>query len=119
MIINEIPIRSKSSSDSPRPWYEHDITSEGIRPHTANQKGQDRSSNSRIQISYEVTQAHADSLAHEATWIYGVDLEGTYFFLPGSTTDGTGEVPAEIDAHLGFYYPSEDRLDLLVFVEEE
>lgn len=113
MIINEIPIRSKSSTDSPRPWYEHDITSEGIRSHIANQKGQDRSSNSRIQINHAVTQAHADSLAHEATWVYGVDLAGNYFFVP------EGEVPDEIDAHLGFYYPSEDRLDLLVFVEEE
>ncbi len=111
MIVNTIPIFSRSSVDDPRPWFVLDHNAAGISCPVGNQGRQDRRTAARIPVNFGVTASHPRVEARTEIWIYGVDLRGVYFFAPESDT------PEVIIAHLAFYYPLEDRLDMLEFVE--
>ncbi len=111
MIINRIPIRSRASLEDPRPWFVLDQNALGIFCPVGNQGGLDRRSVVRIPVNFGLTASHPREAARAEIWIYGIDLGGVYFFAPESDT------PSIIMAHLAFYYPLEDRLDMLEFVE--
>ena len=77
----------------------------------ANHGRQDRKSNGRIPINLGIVQAHPIPESRVRHWVYGIHLDGTYFFMPDD------EMPGEIMAHLGIYNPLTDTLRLLEFQE--
>ena len=111
MHIERTPIKSQSDISRPHPWFEFDVSSAGISVSKGNSKGINRSDTTRINIGLALVNSHPDEATHSELWIYGLDLDGKYFFRPHSQT------PAEISAHLGFYNPELDELELLEFVE--
>tara|TARA_R110002051_G_scaffold318862_2_gene401965 strand:+ start:304 stop:642 length:339 start_codon:yes stop_codon:yes gene_type:complete len=111
MQIKRTPIKSQSDISNARPWFEFDISSAGIAVSKGNSQGINRVSYKRINIGHALVNSHQDAATHSELWIYGLDMDGVYFFRPHS------ETPAEIIAHLGFYNPDLDELELLEFVE--
>lgn len=110
--VTRIPIKSKKSSEHPGAWFEIDFNGESIRSRNANCGGVERPQSTRIPINYGLTRQHPEPDRLDARWVYGIDLDGNYFF---KHEDDVGSV---IMAHLAFYYPAEDRLEILEFIED-
>lgn len=112
MDIKKRRIRSNSSIKSDQPWFDLEFTGGVMRATAANYKGKEVSvAQSPIPINFGVTQAHSNPEYRDGKWIYGVNFDGTYFFLPWQ------ECPSVFLAHLAVYDPLIDELAIWEFIE--
>jgi hypothetical protein len=118
MHVERLAILSHEGLDNSDPWFELDWDGEGVCVTKGNCHHHDRASSTRVPINFGLTSSHPNS---HVDWIYGVTLEGEYFFKAGDDTDFWDSLsePNVIEAHLGFYRPATDTLRLLEFCQCE
>lgn len=111
MIIKYNFIKSVKLLSDPRGWYEIDLNELGISCPVANHNLKFTPSSIRFPINFGVTRAHGDPLKRDCEWIYGVDLDGNFFFKSAR------DCPEVILAHLAGYLPLTDTLTINKFIE--
>ena len=110
--LKRTPIRSQRALTSPKPWFEFAFDGVNVQVFYSNCFHERREGHSLQLISLSRCQAHPDPKCRDSEWVYGIDMDGAYFFKP------TWELPKKMMAHLGIYRPWLDEFELLEFVEE-
>ena len=110
--VKWIPILSNPDLASPRPWYVLEYDRQILRVTSGNQRGSERRHTAGMPVNLNIVNAHPTVEYRSEMWTFGVSLAGEFFFCPVS------ECERFVDAHLGFYYPLDDRLELFEFIDE-
>lgn len=119
MIVKRRPILTRKDIARGEPWFEFavDAVNDRVEVVEANCFKADvvrrRDPNVVVDMGVDIAQARQDFaiLGDKTQWILSAYLDGTIHF------DKQGTTPPELMAHLGFYSPYTDELELLEFFD--
>ena len=105
-------IKSITSIDNPKPWFEVDINEDGILVTAGNCGCHECPQIARMPANNDIVKAHPNPETHVVPGVFGLDLDDVYQFVPLS------ELAVDWTAHLAWYYPDTDSWLCLEFQEQ-